>query len=377
MMFMTDSVPTLMRSLRAGVLVLVATVALSPRSDAQSLPYALFERYLDALREEAGIPGLSAAIVQGRNLVWDAGLGKQDLERSIPAVASTPYLIGGLTQNFAAVVLGMCVEQAGLRIDQPVNRWTSGIPESGAQVRHLLSHTSAGAPGQAYRFDLGRFAQLTPVADDCADRPFRQVLAEDIFDPLRMADSIPGRDLDAIGSSAPDYFDDGKLRHYESVLLRLAAPYRVDRNRKATRGDYPRDGLTTGSGLVSSVRDLATFDSRLDDNVLIGSSVRAAAWTNVTTPAGAPLPTGLGWFVQRYNGERLVWQFGSVPEVSSALILKVPSRDITLILLANSDGLAPADNLAAGDVTLSLCAKLCLRLFVSCAALHLCELAAW
>lgn len=363
-MFTTDSVQTSMRPLRAGVLALLAVVALAPRPAAQSLPYALFDRYLDALREESGIPGLSAAIVQGRRLVWDTGLGRQDLEQSVPARADTPYLIGDLTQNFAAVVLGLCVEQAGLNITQPISRWSAAIPETSAQVRHVLAHTSSGAPGEAYRYDPGRFAQLTPVADDCADRPFRRVVAEDIFDRFGMRDSVPGRDLAAIGAADHDFFDDGRLRAYESVLTRLAVPYRVDRGGKATRGDYPADGVSTAGGLISTVRDLARFDIALDDDALIGQNLRSVAWTNVTTSAGAPLPTGLGWFVQTYNGERLVWQFGTLRDTSSALILKVPSRDVTLILLANSDGLAP-DTISNGDVTVSLFAKLFLRLFVS------------
>jgi CubicO group peptidase (beta-lactamase class C family) len=363
MMLATDSVQTSMRSLHAGALVLVAALALAPRPDAQSLPYALFDRYLDALREEAGIPGLSAAIVQGRRLVWDTGLGRQDAEQSIPARGDTPYLIGDLTQNFAAVALGQCVEQAGFSISQPMSRWSSVIPEAGAQVRHVLAHASSGAPGEAYRYDAGRFAQLTPVVDDCADRPFRRVVAEDIFDRLGMRDSLPGRDLAAIGATAPEFFDDGRLRAYESVLTRLAVPYRV-RGGKATRGEYPADGVSAAGGLISTVRDLARFDIALDDNALIGQDLRAVAWTNVTTSGGAPLPTGLGWFVQTHNGERLVWQFGAVGDAGSALLLKVPSRDITLILLANSEGLAP-DTIANGDVTVSLFAKLFLRLFVS------------
>ncbi len=364
MMSETDSVHPTMRPLRAGALVLVATVALMPRPAAQSLPYALFERYVDALREEAGIPGLSAAIVQGRRLVWDAGLGRQDAERSVPARADTPYLIGDLTQTFAAVVLGQCVEHAGFSIAEPISRWSSDIPESGAQVRHVLAHTSAGTPGESYRYDLSRFAQLTPVADDCADRPFRRVVAEEIFDRFAMRDSLPGRDLTAIGSTAPAFFDDGKLRAYESVLTRLAVPYRVDRGGKATRADYPADGVTAATGLISTVRDLARFDIALDDDALIGRNLRTVAWTNVTTSGGAPLPRGLGWFVQTYNGEPLVWQFGAVRDAGSALMLKVPGRDITLILLANSDGLAP-ESLSNGDVTVSLFAKLFLRLFVS------------
>lgn len=364
MMSGTNSVELTMRSLRAGVLALLAVLALAPRPLAQSLPYALFDRYLDALREESGIPGLSAAIVQGRRLVWDTGLGRQDVEQSVPARADTPYLIGDLTQNFAAVVLGLCVEQARLNITQPISRWSAVIPETSAQVRHVLAHASTGAPGEAYRYDLGRFAQLTPVADDCADRPFRRVVAEDIFDRLGMRDSLPGRDLTAIGSADQDFFDNGRLRAYESVLTRLAVPYRVDRGGKATRGDYPSDSVSTASGLISTVRDLARFDIALDDDALISQNLRSVAWTNVTTNAGAPLPTGLGWFVQTYNGDRLVWQFGAIRGVGSALLLKVPSRDITLILLANSDGLAP-DSMANGDVTVSLFARLFLRLFVS------------
>jgi hypothetical protein len=76
------------------------------------------------------------------------------------------------------------------------------------------------------------------------------------------------------------------------------------------------------------------------------------------------LPTGLGWFVQTYNGETLYWQFGNTPGAYSSLYLKVPSRHLTLILLANSDGLSEPFPLQNGDVTASLFARTFLRLFV-------------
>jgi CubicO group peptidase (beta-lactamase class C family) len=70
---------------------------------------------------------------------------------------------------------------------------------------------------------------------------------------------------------------------------------------------------------------------------------------------------GLGWFVQFYRGERVVWHFGSVPGYS-ALILKLPARRITFIVLANSDGLSAPFQLTSGDITKSLFATLFLRL---------------
>ncbi len=76
------------------------------------------------------------------------------------------------------------------------------------------------------------------------------------------------------------------------------------------------------------------------------------------------MPSALGWFSQIYQGEQLVWQFGVVPDGYSALILKVPTRRLTLILLANSDGLTAPFSLQNGDVTSSLFVQPFLKLFL-------------
>lgn len=360
----TNSGATSMRPLRTGLLALLVAVAISPRPEAQGLPFALFERYLEALREQTGIPGLSATIIQGRRAVWEAGFGRQDVERSIAARADTPYPIGDLTQSFAAVLVGLCVDKAGLDINQPIQRWTSNIPERTATVRHVMSHASSGTPGDIFRYDPARYAALTDVVDECERRPFRQAVSEEIFERLGMADSVPGRDLGDPSTRARSMFSDSQLGRYAGVLDRLATPYRVDRGGKATKSEYPAEDVNTATGLVSTVRDIARFDIGLDSEDLLRRDLLSVAWSNVTTSTGAPLPSGLGWFVQSYNGERLVWHFGAVPGAASSLLIKVPGRDLTLILLANSDGLSPP-SVSEGDVTTSLFAKLFLRLFVA------------
>jgi hypothetical protein len=49
---------------------------------------------------------------------------------------------------------------------------------------------------------------------------------------------------------------------------------------------------------------------------------------------------------------RAVWHYGQWPTFSS-LILKLPDRGLTLVLLANSDGLSGRFPLAVGDVAVS------------------------
>jgi CubicO group peptidase (beta-lactamase class C family) len=118
--------------------------------------------------------------------------------------------------------------------------------------------------------------------------------------------------------------------------------------------------MNAGTGVVSTVRDLARFDAALSAGALLTPLTLSRAWEN----AGSQ-PTGLGWFVQRYNGERVVWHFGLARDGYSGLFVKIPSRGLTLILLANSDGLAgPPYNLSEGSVTSNLFANLFLRLFV-------------
>ena len=98
--------------------------------------------------------------------------------------------------------------------------------------------------------------------------------------------------------------------------------------------------------------------------MLLRPETLATAWL---APLGAnrqPLPHGLGWFVENYKGEAIVWQFGVNTNASSSLMVTVPGRGITLILLANSDGLVRPYPLATGDLTVSPFGRLFLSLFV-------------
>ena len=73
-------------------------------------------------------------------------------------------------------------------------------------------------------------------------------------------------------------------------------------------------------------------------------------FTQSLSNSGDPLPYGLGWFVQDYKDRKLVWHYGHAPKAYSALILKVPEGELTLILLANSDGASADFRLGAGNV---------------------------
>jgi CubicO group peptidase (beta-lactamase class C family) len=341
-----------------AALVVAVPLAIPTAIGAQSDFIALrFERYLEALRKQAGIPGLSAAIAQDGQIVWEAGFGYQDVDASVPATPDTPYYVADLTGMLSATLVLACVEQGATSLDTPVlvPGAVPNAPATTATVGQLLKHASGGA---AFQYDPVRFGALTGVIVRCMDDSFKEAIARRLLDRLAMTRSVPGLD---VLKAVPSDFDNQQLLKYQDVLLQIAKPYRVDRRGRASVSQYPAPAFNAAAGLVATVRDLASFGIALDSSTLVEAETLASAWA---MPQGAVPPTfGLGWFVQIYNGQPVVWHFGYAPDSSSALFVHLPARHKTLILLANSDGLAATFSLEAGDLTTSPFARLFLSLF--------------
>jgi CubicO group peptidase (beta-lactamase class C family) len=265
------------------------------------------------------------------------------------------------------VLVLQCMERRQVALDREITNYDGEVPNDRATVRQVLSHTS-GPPGTVppgnFKYEPGHYAQLTGVVESCSRQPFRKTVALDLLDRLAMTRSVPGRDFAIAGAVPADMFDKTSFDDYRRILESLAVPYKVDKRLHPTRTELTPEGINAATGLVSTVRDLAQFDFALDDGTLLREATLADAWSAVSGPGGAPQPTGLGWFVQSYRGVPLVWQCGMVPNAYSGMVLKIPSRRVTMILLANSDGLVNPFQLEAGDVTRSPFASVLLRMLL-------------
>jgi CubicO group peptidase (beta-lactamase class C family) len=356
-----------MRSLALIPLValVVGTAAGAQQSPAQpEFATTAFESYVELLRQQAGIPGISGALVQDGRIVWERGLGMADLEARIRTTPDTPYPIADLSQTFAAVLLLQCVELRRLELDVPAADYGVSLADAGTTLRQLLSHSAPPSSSTSFRYDPSRYAALTAAMEHCVRQPYRRSIVHRLLDHLAMIDSVPGRDLQNPNAVPEGLFEPATLERYARVLERAAVPYRVDSRRRAMRTELPLEGINAATGLVSTVRDLARFDAALDAGALLQPETLTAAWSPVVSAAGVAQPMGLGWFVQSYRGTPVIWHFGVIPNAYSALVIKVPSRRATMILLANSDGLTGPFQLAAGDVTRSIFASVFLRMLL-------------
>ncbi len=329
--------------------------AVTPTSGRMAHDLQEFERRCDLLRQAFASPGMSIAVVHAQELVLARGFGVVDLAVGTPAAADTPYPVASLTKTFAAAVIMRLVEAGKLDLDEAMatydpdyRHWCQTIkdlPEARnyncaaerITVRHHLTHTAQGKPGTTYAYNGFLFARLSAVVDAVSPRGFKRAVEEDILEPLGMRDT-------ALGAGDPNK---------AAVIARMAKPHALNRDWTLTPPTVlrpPLDYFSAASGLISTVVDLAKYDVAIDRDQVYSPEAKRQVWTPMQSPTGERFPYGLGWFVWELPSRApMPWHYGYYTDASSALLLKVPDRQLTLILLASSDRASSPFGLGSGD----------------------------
>jgi CubicO group peptidase (beta-lactamase class C family) len=328
-----------------------------------------FIQRIDSLRRTASIPGLSVAVVKNQAIMLALGLGYADVEHRIPATADTPYNIASVTKPLSAVVALQLVEKGLLDLDRPMaeySGWAAFCSEFSRQpsifaqglrcqppghtLRHLLSHTAASTPGDRFSYNPVLYSWASRPMAAAADTPFSALVERYVFVPAGMRQSARTH---------------RELPVREDLARLLAPPHRVSASGTMERAPPPPpQGDGAAGGVITTVLDLARFDVALDQGALISAESRAVMMTPARSTNGEPLPYGIGWYVEEYQGHTLVWHSGWWENAYSALYLKLPALDLTFIVLANSEGVWWDNPPDKAEVQQSEFAQAFLRAFV-------------
>jgi CubicO group peptidase (beta-lactamase class C family) len=312
-----------------------------------------FENRLESLREDLRIPGYSAAIAKNGKIVWAKGFGLADILRNKQAAPTISYHLASLTKTFASTVIMQLVEQGLLDLEAPVSDFGIQLSSPGTiRIKHLFTHTSEGSPGAAYSYNGDRFGQLDRVVVGASGRTFGELVVERIIQPLGLTKTAPNN------QDAANFQLSGLNRaQFEE---NLAQGYTSDGR---SRQSYP-SFFGTAAGLISSAIDVATYSIAMDNNMFLTEETKAQVFSPAISTNGATLPYGLGWFVQNYRGEKLAWHYGWWT-ANSSLIIKVLDRELTFVLLANTDMLSRGfPSIGNGDISVSVVAVEFLNAFV-------------
>lgn len=328
----------------------------------------IFEKISDSK-----LPGLSAAIVMGNDVVWSKGFGFRDLERGWPATPHTLYGIGSLTKSFTSLAILQLAEQGKLDLDDPVDEYIPFDITPGDEsvcIWHLMSHTSGipalayaesvirhstgagdhwlpiasltdmhtflkgaqswtlNAPGERWYYLNEGYVLLGEIIEKCAEMPYRDYVTQHILEPLGMSRT---------------FFDLEQLKQDQDA----AVPYIVTRDGERIPSHYAH--ISADGGLISNVEDLARYISMFlnwgeisDGRIISRASLESMETPRIETavqdgPYGENgYALGLG-VLSDFLGHQLISHGGSVG-IATAWLGFIPQQRIGIALLANGSG---------------------------------------
>ena len=340
-----------------------STLHASPGTSATDQASQAFAAELDTLRKAHRIPGLAVVVLRNQKVILSRGYGSADPDREVPITPDTPFWIASVTKSFVGLAF-LQLEMEG-RID--LSDRAAGTPGFGGlcqwlvgsklpfgrdlrcdapiTIRHILNHQVQGEPGASFSYNpimysrLSRYLEqkLGTGADAVEGRHnmLAQTIDRIILEPAGMTRTM---------SSQWD-------RTKPLVYFDMAYGFGIGNAGDWIARPRPKRHMAGGAGVVSTATDLAKYDVALDTGVIASSAIKDKLFAPARLNDGSVSPYAFGWYVQEYRGVRLIWHSGWDEEAGfSALYLKVPERNLTLILLANGEGLRWSNPLDRAEV---------------------------
>ena len=320
-----------------------------------------------ALLADYDAPDRPGACVLARHrgaVIFERCVGMAELETAQRATPETNFRLASVTKQLTATAVMRLVEQGRLSVTTTLREVFPDFPPwaDDVTVHRLLTHTAglvdyedvmppgdaqildAGVldllraqdstyfpPGSAFRYSNSAYAVLAQIVEARAGRPFADVLATEVFQPLGMTGTVA--------------FEAGR-----SSVAHRAFGYSAGEDGAWIRTDQSTTSAVLGDGGVySSLRDLNRWLEVVEGRrALLDSSLVSAVFTEARTNDGRGVGYGYGWFLDSVGGRRRIRHEGSTMGFRNA-VQRFPAEDLTVLFLSNRNDVEPAlvDSLVA------------------------------
>ncbi len=330
------------------------------------------------------VPGLAMAAARGDDVVLLRGFGLRDAGRRLRVTPQTLFALGSITKSFTVVGLAMAADSGTLAWDAPVRSYLPGFRLKDAALsgtvtpRDLVTHRT-GMPRHDALWYLGAFDRaelmrrlrfLAPAA------PLRRMFAYNnlmFMTAGRLAARLHGetwerltrrRILDPLDMKAARLTLAGFLRAGDRALPYFpGAGGRIPIPLRDPDAIGPAAAVYAGAGeMIRYVRfhlGEGTFGAK---RLLSRPSARAMHTARIATGDAprfaelAPAAYGMGFYVTRYRGRKLVFHPGVI-DGYAGMISFMPGEGLGMIVLTNLSGRNPVPRIvtyAAYDRLLGL-----------------------
>ena len=327
-------------------------------SDQYAKGLAAIEEKVEARRKELGIPGMSLVIVKDDRVIFSKGLGYKDFENKVPVTPDTLFAIGSSTKAFTALSVLMSADEGKLSLDAsprsvlPYFKMADPETDKNMTIRDLLTHSSglnrtdlAMVTGKLTRAELIRvageakpvgklrekfgyqnlmYAAAGEVVAVAQKKPWETFVPERIFKPLGMTNSTMS------------------IKQMEAAKDKSFG-YNYNFDTKETKKEPYReiDQVAPAGSINSSANDMSKWlrfvlSGGMADGKRLISEASYAEWLKpqMKVNASGTVNYGLGWFIQKWNGQTVVQHGGNI-DGFNALVAMVPEKKLGFVMLTN------------------------------------------
>lgn len=331
-----------------------------------------WDEALDAFAEEIAegvgtddVGGIVAGVVVDGDLVWAAAFGWADRAERRPMATSSVSRTGSISKSVTAVLMMRLVDEGVIDLDDPVRRYLPEVDRFAAArpgapavtFRHLASHTAGlmrepdwpeavegpidlwqervlesipktafdSIPGARYQYSNIGFGTLGLALSRAAERPFRELVRDEIFIPLGMTGSA----FVVVGAELEPRLATGYVVRDDEISSERPLREHAGRGYKVPNG-----------GVYSTVADLGRFLGAVSGvpglRILTEESRREML--RIQTPEDPGDGYGLGFRITvDEQGRRIVSHGGSVSGYNAHMVVD-PDAAIGVVMLRNYAG---------------------------------------
>jgi CubicO group peptidase (beta-lactamase class C family) len=323
--------------------------------------------YVQRSLKEWRIPGCAVGIIKDGKIIMAKGYGVRDMETGSPVDENTLFMIASNSKEVTGTALAILDQEKKLSLKDRVIKWLPDFKLYDAHATSMVSiedmvthrigfetfqgdfcHWSTSATSKGV---MERMAKIKPVYSfrdkwgycnagyvvageiikKASGETWEDYVSNHFFKPLQMNSTIT---LTANYPSTPNHCTPHTI--YKNELIRLKIPN--------------IDNLAPATSICSSVADWSKWiqmilnDGKWEDKQIIPAAaikktmepVSIVGGFNPAFNTGHFSMYGLGWFIQEYNGKKVVSHGGGADGFVTSVTL-LPEEKLGVIVFTNTD----------------------------------------
>jgi serine beta-lactamase-like protein LACTB, mitochondrial len=257
------------------------------------------------------VPGISVAVADKTGILWAEGYGYADLENQVAMSPLHTLRIGSVAKVMTAAAMMRMYQKKLIELDTPVTQYTPDWPAFHADItlRQLAAHTSGirhykpdanefllnqpfadlksslalfkdeallFAPGSQHQYTTFGWTLVSAAMEGAdAKRSFKQIMQQEVFEPLAMNDT---------------YFDD----QYQ-IISHRARPYSYYQGKLLNSPQTDHSYKWAGGGFIATPSDVSRFAvGQLNEDYLNPETVKLM-FTKAKLNNGEEVNHGIAW----------------------------------------------------------------------------------